>query len=54
MSRSEKYQRFAEECVQIACTAKDDQVKAELMHMAQVWLRLAADQAEKIEEEEIN
>ncbi len=52
MSKSEKYQRFAEECVQIARTAKDDQVKAVLMHMARVWLRLAADRAKKSEEEE--
>ncbi len=52
MSKSEKYQRFAEECVQIARTAKDDQVKAALMHMAQVWFRLAADRAKKIDEEE--
>ena len=46
MSKSEKYQRFAEECLEIAQTAKDNQAKAVLLHMAQVWFRLAAEHAE--------
>jgi hypothetical protein len=41
MSKSEKYQRFSEECLEIARTVKDDQSKAVLMYMAQVWSRLA-------------
>ena len=51
MSKSGKYQRFAEECLEIASTAKDVRVKAALMHMAQVWFRLAADYAKEVEEE---
>jgi phosphoribosyl-ATP pyrophosphohydrolase len=45
MSKSDKYQRFAEECLEIAQTAKDNQAKAVLLHMAQVWFRLAAEHA---------
>jgi hypothetical protein len=49
-----QYRRFAEECAQIARTAKSPQSQAALLHMAQVWLRLATrnvsdDAAEKIE-----
>jgi hypothetical protein len=51
MSKSGKYQRFAEECLEIASTAKGGRVKAALMHMAQVWFRLAADYAKEVEEE---
>jgi hypothetical protein len=46
MSKSDKYQRFAEECLEIAQTAKDNQAKPVLLHMAQVWFRLAAEHAE--------
>ena len=46
MSKSDKYQRFAEECLEIAQTAKDNQAKAVLLYMAQVWFRLAAEHAE--------
>ena len=46
ISKSDKYQRFAEECLEIAQTAKDNQAKAVLLHMAQVWFRLAAEHAE--------
>ena len=49
MSKAEKYQRFAEACLEIASAAKDDKIKAALMHMAQVWLRLAANQTKEIE-----
>ena len=52
MSKAEKYQRFAEACLEIASTATDDKIKAALMHMAQVWLRLAANQTKEIERDE--
>jgi hypothetical protein len=54
MSKAEKYQRFAEACLEIASAAKDDKFKAALMHMAQVWLRLAANQTKEIEKDEAN
>jgi hypothetical protein len=53
MGTSEQYRRFAEECVQIARSAKSPQSQAILLHMAQVWLRLAqehvSDAVENIE-----
>ena len=49
MSKADKYQRFAEACLEIASTAKDNKIKAALMHMAQVWLRLAANQTKEVE-----
>jgi hypothetical protein len=52
MSKAEKYQRFAEACLEIASVAKDDKIKAALMHMAQVWLRLAASQPKEVEKDE--
>ena len=42
---SEKYRRFGEECVELACTAKSRQNLAVLLHMAQVWFRLAEEHA---------
>ena len=41
MGKAEKYQRFAEECMELARTAKDARARAVLLHMAEVWLRLA-------------
>jgi hypothetical protein len=52
MSKAEKYQRFAEACLEIASAAKDDKIKAALMHMAQVWLRLAASRPKEVEKDE--
>jgi hypothetical protein len=52
MSKAEKYQRFAEACLEIAGTAKDDKIKAALMHMAQVWLRLAVSKPKEFENDE--
>ena len=55
MSKSDKYQRFAEECVEIARTAKDNQAKAVLLHMAQsgsVWRRNTRNTPKEVEERE--
>jgi hypothetical protein len=53
MRPSEEYRRFAEECVQIARSVSSPQSQAILLHMAQVWFRLAEEHvreaAEKIE-----
>jgi hypothetical protein len=52
MGRSEKYRRYAQECVEMARTTKNPQTQAVLLHMAEVWFRHAeeriADAAEKI------
>jgi hypothetical protein len=41
MGSAEDYRRYAAECLELAMTMDDPQVRAVLMHMAQVWLRLA-------------
>jgi diacylglycerol kinase len=51
MGTAEKYQRFAEECMELARTAKDSQARAVLLHMAQVWVRLAEYQTANSERE---
>ena len=52
MGKAEKYRRFAEECMELAKTAKDAHAKAALLHMAQVWLRLAINQATETEKQD--
>jgi hypothetical protein len=52
MGTAQKYQRFAEECMKLARTAKDAQVRAVLLHMAQVWVRLAENQKASSETED--
>jgi hypothetical protein len=41
MGRSEEYRRYAAECLEMASTLHDPKARATLLHMAQVWLRLA-------------
>lgn len=41
LSKSEEYRRFARECLQMADEATDRRVHAIMIHMAQVWVRLA-------------
>ena len=45
MGKSDEYRRFAQECLEIAETMEDEQSRASMIHMAQVWFRLA--EAEK-------
>ena len=40
---------FAQECMELARTAKDAGARAVLLHMAQVWVRLAENQTEDSE-----
>jgi hypothetical protein len=41
MGRSVEYRRFAVRCLEIARTTGDEQTKAIMVQMAQVWSRLA-------------
>ncbi len=41
MGRSNEYRRYAAECLEMASALHDPQARATLLHMAQVWLRLA-------------
>jgi hypothetical protein len=39
--RSDQYRRFAQACLELARNANDERTRAALLHMAQVWFRLA-------------
>ena len=41
MDRSDRYRRFARECLELARTALSERSKATLLQMAHVWNRLA-------------
>jgi hypothetical protein len=43
MSKSEQYRQFARECMEMAAMFVSERSRAALVHMAQVWLRLADD-----------
>jgi hypothetical protein len=52
VSRSEKYRRFAQACLEIAHRAEDQQARASLLHMAQVWFRLAEERVNEVDEKQ--
>jgi hypothetical protein len=41
MGRFDEYRRYAAECLEMASALHDPKARASLLHMAQVWLRLA-------------
>ena len=43
MRQAQEYRRYAKECLELANTSRDPQTRTTLLHMAQVWLRLAQD-----------
>ena len=43
LSKSEQYRRYARKCLEVADEATERRVKALMIHMAQVWMRLAQD-----------
>ena len=43
MGKLDEYRRFARECLEMARTFGNDQARAVLIQMAQVWARLADD-----------
>ena len=51
MARRDEYRRFSEGCLQLAREVRDEQVRLTLLHMAQVWLRLAEQQEQEILED---
>jgi hypothetical protein len=48
--RSEEYRRFAHECLVLARDAEDERARASLLHMAQVWFRLAEERVNETDE----
>jgi len=53
MSRAVDYRNRAEECIQLARTARTPQQHTMLMHIAETWVRLADDWAKLQSEEEL-
>lgn len=41
MGKSDEYRRYADECLELASTFQVPETRAVLLHMAQVWFRLA-------------
>ena len=41
MGRSDECRRYAADCLEMASALHDPKARATLLHMAQVWLRLA-------------
>ena len=50
VSKSEQYRRFAQECLFLARSAQDERARASLLHMAQVWSRLAEERVNETDE----
>jgi uncharacterized membrane protein len=50
VSKSEQYRRLARACEELARNAEDQRVRASLLHMAQVWLRLAEERVNEADE----
>lgn len=48
LSKSEQYRRYARACVHMAGETTEQRVQAVLLHMAQVWLRLADEHVRRI------
>ena len=48
--KSDQYRRLARACLELARRAEDERARASLLHMAQVWHRLAEQPASNVEE----
>ena len=53
MSTSQKYRRFAQECMEMARSFKDEGTRATLLLMAQVWSRLAEEKVSSGTDEKV-
>jgi hypothetical protein len=52
VARSDQYRRFAHECLVLARGAEDERARASLLHMAQVWCRLAEECVNETDEKQ--
>jgi hypothetical protein len=52
VASSEEYRRFAQECLVLARNAEDERAQALLLHMAQVWFRLAEERVNETDEKQ--
>ena len=48
--RAKKYRRYAEECLDMAARAEDENARSVLMLMAQAWHRLAQEKETSVTE----
>jgi hypothetical protein len=53
MTTSQKYRRFAQECLEMVRFARDEQTRAILLQMAQVWFRLAEEKVSSDTDEKV-
>ena len=53
MSKSDQYRRLARACLELARRAEDQQGRASLLHMAQVWFRLAEERVNEADERQL-
>lgn len=49
---SSEYRRFAQACLEMSRTVQDEQSRAALIQMAQVWFRLADEKESSTEEDD--
>jgi hypothetical protein len=52
VAKSEQYRRLAQARLEIARNADDERMRASLLHMAQVWFRLAEERVNEAEEKQ--
>jgi hypothetical protein len=50
VTKLEQYRHFAQACLELARNAEDKEARASLLHMAQVWHRLAEEPASEVDE----
>jgi hypothetical protein len=50
VSKSDQYRRLARACLELARRAEDERARASLLHMAQVWFRLAEERVSEVDE----
>jgi hypothetical protein len=48
--KSDQYRRYAQACLLLARNAEDERARASLLHMAQVWFRLAEERVNETDE----
>jgi hypothetical protein len=53
VSKSDQYRRLARACLELARGAEDERARASLLHMAQVWFRLAEERVNEADERQL-
>jgi hypothetical protein len=53
VSKSDQYRRLARACLVLARDAEDERARVSLLHMAQVWFRLAEERTNETDERQL-